>query len=65
MIDGAITEAWHLVLPTIREQFPDGREYLNFRNLMVRPSSLHGEAAIMGAITLPFAPLFMTEEATR
>jgi len=65
VIDGAITEAWRLVLPAIREQFPEGGEFLNFRNLMVRPSSLRGEAAIIGAVTLPFAGLFSTEESIR
>jgi predicted NBD/HSP70 family sugar kinase len=64
VIDGALTEAWSLVSPAIREQFADGRRFLNFRNLMLRPSALAGEAAIIGAITLPFAPLFSTEEAT-
>jgi predicted NBD/HSP70 family sugar kinase len=58
VIDGAITEAWPLVSAAIREQFPDGRRYLNFRNLMLRPSALAGEATLIGAITLPFAGMF-------
>lgn len=65
VIDGAITEAWPLVSTAIREQFPEGREFLNFRNLILRPSSLRGEAAITGAVTLPFGSLFSSDEAGR
>jgi predicted NBD/HSP70 family sugar kinase len=62
VIDGALTEAWPLVKAGIRDQFPDEREFLNFRNLILRPSSLRGEAAIIGAITLPFNGLFSSEQ---
>ncbi len=58
VIDGVITEAWPLVRPDLRRQFADGNEFVNFRNLLLRPSSLAGEAAIIGAITIPFNPLF-------
>jgi predicted NBD/HSP70 family sugar kinase len=58
VVDGTLTEAWPLVYAAIRDQFPDGRRFLNFRNLALRPSSLGGEATIIGALTLPFAPLF-------
>jgi predicted NBD/HSP70 family sugar kinase len=61
VVDGTLTEAWPLVYAAIRDQFPDGRRFLNFRNLALRPSSLGGEATIIGAITLPFAPLFSSE----
>ncbi|MGE5644254.1 MAG: ROK family transcriptional regulator [Acidobacteriota bacterium] len=61
IIDGAITEAWPLVSAAIREQFPEGPEFLNFRNLVLRPSALAGEAAIGGAIALPFASMFSEE----
>ncbi len=61
IIDGAITEAWPLVRDAVRDQFPVGSEFLNFRNLTLRPSSLGGEAAIIGAFTLPFATLFSAE----
>jgi len=63
VIGGAITEAWPLVSAAIRDQFPEGPEFLNFRNLVLRPSTLAGEASIIGAITLPFIPLFWSEEA--
>ena len=58
VIDGAITEAWSLVMPAIREQFPQGKEFLNFNNLILRQSALRGEASIVGAATLPYVPLF-------
>ena len=61
VLDGAITEAWPLVLAGIKSQLPEGRDFLNFQNLIVRPSSLRGEAAIIGAATLPFASLFSAE----
>jgi glucokinase len=62
VVDGAITEAWSLAKPVIEREFADGAEFLNFRNLQLRPSSLSGDAAIIGAAALPFAPLFRTGE---
>jgi predicted NBD/HSP70 family sugar kinase len=58
VIDGTVTEAWPLVSAAIRDQLPEGPLFPNFRNLVLRPSSLVGEAAVIGAITLPFAPIF-------
>ena len=62
VIDGAITEAWSLVKPVIEREFADAAEFLNFRNLQLRPSSFSGDAAIIGAAALPFDPLFRTGE---
>ncbi len=61
IIDGVLTEAWPLVSAAIRDQFPEGPQFLNFRNLVLRPSSLAGDASMIGAITLPFVPLFSPE----
>jgi predicted NBD/HSP70 family sugar kinase len=58
IIDGLITEAWGLVGPAIHEQFPRGREFLSFRNLVMRPSALGGQASLVGAAVLPFRDLF-------
>jgi predicted NBD/HSP70 family sugar kinase len=58
IIDGTLTEAWPLVDTVIRDQFADGREFLNFRNLLLRPSALEGRAAITGAAALSFRSLF-------
>jgi predicted NBD/HSP70 family sugar kinase len=58
IVDGLITEAWSVVGPAIRDQFPRGREYLGFRNLILRPSALGGQASLVGAAVLPFQELF-------
>jgi glucokinase len=60
VIDGAITEAWPLVSEAIQEQFPAGREFPHFRNLILRPCALGQDAGIIGALTLPFVRLFAT-----
>lgn len=65
VLDGALIEAWPLVSAAIREQFPEGPQFLNFRNLTLRPSALGGEASMIGAITLPFTPLFSLEGVVR
>ena len=58
VLDGPLTEAWPMVSAIIRDQLPEGDLFPNFRNLVLRPSTLGGEAALIGAITLPFAPIF-------
>jgi predicted NBD/HSP70 family sugar kinase len=61
IFDGTMSEAWPLVGPWIAAQFPNP-ELLNFQDLMLRPSALHGEAAMIGAATLPFMRLFSVGE---
>ena len=61
VIDGAITDAWPLVSVGIRSQLP-GAEFPNFRNLILRPSSLAGQATMMAAVGLPFTELFSRGE---
>ena len=58
VIDAAITEAWGLVEPVLRRQLPDNRELWGSRNLVVRPSAFGGEAALIGAATLPLSMIF-------
>jgi len=62
IVDGAIAEAWPLVAPLIQAHFADGQEFLNFRNLILRPSALRGAAAIVGAAALPFQSVFAAGE---
>ncbi len=62
ILDGTIFDAWSIVSPVILDQFADGREFLNFRNLMVRPSALRGQSALIGAAALPFQPVFTQGE---
>lgn len=63
LIDGAITQAWPLVLTAIQEQFPAGREFPNFRDLILRPGALGQDADTVGALTLPFVRLFASGSA--
>jgi predicted NBD/HSP70 family sugar kinase len=58
VLDGAITEGWPLVEPILRRQLPDYREVWGSRNLLVRPSVFGGEAALIGASTLPLSLIF-------
>ncbi len=60
IVDGVLADAWELVEPAIRGQFPDRGELLNFRHLALRRSSLGGEAALIGTATLPFTNVFAT-----
>ena len=62
IVDGLVTEAWSIVGPAIREQFPRGQEFLGFRNLVMRPSALSGQASLVGAAALPFRDLFHSGE---
>jgi len=62
VIDGTCTDAWPLIAPAIQDQFASERDFPNFRNLVLRPSALRGEAAIVGAAALPFQPLFTEGE---
>lgn len=61
IVDGAITGAWQLVLATIMEQL-SARELPHLRDLIIRPGALGADAALTGAILLPFRPLFTTGE---
>ncbi len=61
-IDGAITDAWPLVLEAIQEQFPVGEEFHHFRSLILRPCTLGQDAGVAGALALPFVGLFETGE---
>jgi predicted NBD/HSP70 family sugar kinase len=62
VIDAPMNEAWSLIAPAIQNQFPKRNGIVTFRNLVLRPSSLGGEAAIIGAATLPFRSLFLSGE---
>ena len=59
VVDGAITDAWHLIEPMIREQLPEG-ESLAGLHVLLRPSALGGNAALIGAAALPFNTVFAT-----
>lgn len=63
ILDGAITDAWQEVSTTIREQFPEGDQFPNFRKLLLRPSSLAGRATMLAAVSLSVDHLFRMQEA--
>ncbi len=58
VIDGPITGAWAQIQPTLESELPNYEEVWGARNLLVRPSALAGEAALIGAATLPLASIF-------
>jgi len=58
VVDAAITEAWSEVEVVLRQQLPDNRELLGAHSLLIRPSAFGGEAALIGAATLPLAAIF-------
>jgi predicted NBD/HSP70 family sugar kinase len=58
VIDATIADAWGLVEPVLRGELPDDRELWGPRNLQVRPSAFGGEAALIGAATLPLSKIF-------
>ena len=58
VIDAAFAEAWGLIEPVLWRQLPDDNELWGARNLRVRPSSLGGEAALIGSATLPLNLIF-------
>jgi predicted NBD/HSP70 family sugar kinase len=64
VIDGAITAAWHLIEPILLDQMPDGDNVAGL-GVLLRPSALGGEAALIGAATLPLTTIFATGECQR
>jgi predicted NBD/HSP70 family sugar kinase len=58
VVDAAFTGAWNLIEPTLWRQLPDDNELWGSRNLLLRPSVLGGEAALIGAATLPLSEVF-------
>ena len=65
VIDSPINQAWSFAAPLVQSQFPTRKDVVNFQNLTLRPSSLSGEASLIGAATLPFQDLFTSGESMR
>lgn len=57
VIDATISGAWSLMEPIVRRQLPDDSEW-GARILSIRLSALGGEAALIGAATLPLSGIF-------
>lgn len=62
VVDSSHREAWSMVAEEIQAQFPAHEQLANFRGLQLRRSVLGGEAAMIGAATLPFTSMFSTGE---
>jgi predicted NBD/HSP70 family sugar kinase len=60
LIDGAVTEAWPIVMRAIQEQFPGDHGIPNFRDLILRPCALGRDSGVIGALALPFVSIFAT-----
>jgi predicted NBD/HSP70 family sugar kinase len=58
VVDAAVTDAWAQVGPILRQQLPDERDLLGGHSLQIRPSAFGGEAALIGAATLPLTRIF-------
>ncbi len=58
VIDATLGDAWSLIEPIVRRQLPDDHDLWGLRNLLVRSSALGGEAALVGAATLPLSKIF-------
>lgn len=58
VLDGALTEAWRIVEPILRAELPDSSEVWGARHLLVRRSAFGGDAALIGAATLPLNLIF-------
>jgi predicted NBD/HSP70 family sugar kinase len=58
VIDTTIADAWPLIEPILRRQLPKEGELWGAPNLVIRPSVLGGEAALIGAGRLPLSRIF-------
>jgi predicted NBD/HSP70 family sugar kinase len=58
VVDAAFTEAWGLIEPVLWRHLPEEHELFGSRNLLLRPSALGGEAALVGAASLPLSDIF-------
>jgi glucokinase len=58
ILNTTLNPAWPLLMEGIRAQLPDKAQWPAFQKLSILPSVLGEEGALIGAATLPFAPLF-------
>jgi predicted NBD/HSP70 family sugar kinase len=57
VIDGAVTSAWQIAGPILRERLPDVYQASGLP-VILRPSALGGDAAVIGAASMPFSTVF-------
>ncbi len=65
VLNATINVAWQLVLPVITEQFAQSDHWPAFQRVILRPSELGDQAALIGATSLPFAKIFQTADRHR
>jgi predicted NBD/HSP70 family sugar kinase len=65
VLSSTMNAAWPLMLPVLQDQFPKAGDWPAFRSVALRPSALGEDGALIGAASLPFAPLFQTGERGR
>ena len=65
VIDATMADAWPLIEPAIRQQLPENGDLWGSRTLLIRPSALGGEAALIGAATLPLSRIFTGDSPTQ
>ena len=62
VLDGPMVEAWPFIEPILLAQMPERGD---LSRVVLRPSALGGDAALIGAATLAFAGVFATGKAPR
>ncbi|MEX2262943.1 MAG: ROK family transcriptional regulator [Bryobacteraceae bacterium] len=58
VVDGVLTEAWPILAPAIRQEFPADPELFQFRHLVLRPCSMGHDAPLAGSLSLAFQDFF-------
>lgn len=61
VVDGAITRAWQIISPLLRKRLPDVYQASRLP-VLLRPSALGGDAAVIGAASMPFHPVFASTD---
>jgi hypothetical protein len=62
VIDGPIVDAWQFIEPVLSSEMPERGD---LSRVVLRPSALGGDAALIGSATLAFAGVFATGKAPR
>jgi len=57
VIDGALARAWQITAPLLRERLP-GIYQASGLPVLLRPSALAGDGAVIGAASMPFSTVF-------
>ena len=65
VLNATINVAWSMVLPVITAQFAESEHWPSFQRVILRPSELGDQAALIGATSLPFARIFQTADRHR